>query len=138
MSYDYDRLRHDLLRDEGLRLKPYRDSVGKLTIGVGRNLDDLGITEREAMDLLANDIARTEVELDRALPWWRDLTDGRQRALLNMAFNLGVPRLVGFRRMLAALAGGEYETAAVEALDSQWARQVGDRARRIADLLRRG
>lgn len=128
----------DLARDEGLRLKPYRCPAGKLSIGFGRNLDDLGITEDEARTLLANDISRVRFELDAALPWWRGLSDGRQRGLANMAFNLGLRRLLGFRRMLDALKAGDGRAAAAEALDSAWAAEVGERARRIAALYEGG
>ena len=126
----------DLMRDEGLRLKPYRDTVGKLTIGFGRNLDDQGITEGEAETLLQNDIGRTLVELDRAFPWWIGLPEPVQRALGNMAFNLGLTRLRTFRLMLAGLERGDWEEAAKQALDSRWATQVRNRATRIADLYR--
>ena len=132
----FDAIMADLQRDEGLRLKPYRDSVGKLTIGFGRNLDDVGITEREAEILLDNDIAKTVADLDRALPWWRDLPPFRQRGLINMAFNLGLPRLLTFKKMLTALEAGDGERAAIEALDSIWAGQVKGRADRIAYLYR--
>ena len=126
----------DLMRDEGLRLKPYRDTVGKLTIGFGRNLDDQGITEDEAETLLQNDIGRTLVELDRAFPWWIGLPDDVQRGLANMAFNLGLTRLRSFKLMLGGLERGDFRRAAVEALASKWADQVGQRAVRIAALFR--
>lgn len=135
---DLATLKAELRRDEGVRLKPYRDAVGKLTIGVGRNLDDVGITAAEAGLLLDADVARAAADLDRALPWWRRLTEARQRALLNMAFNLGLPRLLGFEGMLAALAAGDPVRAAAEALDSRWARQVGERAQRVARMIREG
>lgn len=131
-------IKADLLRDEGLRLKPYRDSVGKLSIGIGRNLDDVGISAAEAEVLLETDIAHAAADLDRALPWWRGLSEARQRALLNMAFNLGLPRLLGFTAMLADLERGDFAAAAREAVDSRWARQVGARAQRIAMLLAEG
>lgn len=131
-----DDLRKDLIADEGLRLKPYRCSAGKLTIGVGRNLDDVGITRDEAMHLLDEDIARVQRELDRNVPWWRDLPEPAQRALANMCFNLGWPRLSGFTQMLAHLKLERFGQAAYEALDSTWARQVGARAQRIAKLFR--
>lgn len=130
-----DDLIADLRRDEGLRLKPYHCTAGKLTIGYGRNLEDVGITTAEAEHLLRNDLQRVFAELDRDMPWWRDLSPGRQRALANMAVNLGLLRLKGFRLMLSALRRGDHEEAARQALDSRWARQVGDRARRIAGLL---
>ncbi len=135
---DFDKLRADLVRDEGVRLKPYRCTAGKLTIGVGRNLDDVGITEAEAQHLLGGDMAQVVTGLDRALPWWRGLSEGRQRALANMAFNVGQARLLGFRQMLAALQAGDYAEAARQALDSKWAAQVGQRAQRIAKLLEEG
>lgn len=134
----YAMLRQDLIRDEGLRLKPYVDTAGKLTIGVGRNLSDRGIAHDEALLLLDNDVRAACSDLDRNVPWWRDLSEGRQRALLNMTFNLGWPRIGTFEGMLAALRSGQYVRAADEALDSAWARQVGARAARIAALLRRG
>ena len=135
---DLATLKAELRRDEGVRLKPYRDAVGKLTIGVGRNLDDVGITAAEAELLLDADVGRAAADLDRTLPWWRRLTEARQRALLNMAFNLGLPRLLGFEGMLAALAAGDPVRAAAEALDRRWARQVGERAQRIARMIREG
>jgi len=136
--FDRTRLINDLKRDEGVRLKPYRCTAGKLTIGVGRNIEDMGITEDEADLLLETDIKRVEAELDGALPWWRDLSDRRQEALLNMGFNMGIPRLMTFRNMLAALESGSFGRAAAEALNSKWARQVGARAERIAAQLREG
>lgn len=137
-TYNPDTLKSDLIRDEGLHLKPYLCTANKLTIGVGRNLDDVGISEEEAQILLDHDIAACVADLDRSLPWWHDLSEARQRALLNMRFNLGLSRLLGFKQMLAALERGDYETAAAQALDSQWAKQVGDRAQRIAALIRQG
>lgn len=127
-----------LIADEGLRLKPYRCPAGKLTIGVGRNLTDKGISKAEAYIMLQNDMDEVEDALDRILPWWRGLSEGRQQALLNMCFNLGINGLLGFRRMLAALQGGDYMAAADEMLASKWAAQVGDRAQRIAKMTREG
>lgn len=126
--------RADLERDEGLRLKPYRDSIGKLTIGVGRNLDDKGISKEEAREMLETDIWDAVKDLDRNIPWWKDTPEPQQRGLINMCFNLGWPRLSKFTKMLDALKAGDGEKAAVEALDSNWAKQVGARAERIAKL----
>lgn len=127
-------IKDDLRRDEGLRLYPYKDSVGKWSIGYGRNLSDNGITPEEAEILLAHDVYAAEKGLDAALPWWKELDSLRRRALLNMAFNMGIPKLLGFVKMLDALKRRDFETAAKEALDSKWAGQVGSRAERIADL----
>ena len=131
-------LKEELIRDEGLRLKPYRDTVGKLTIGVGRNLDDVGITKDEAMHLLECDIRRVKDDLDHALSWWRGLDDMRQRVLVNMAFNLGITRLMGFKNTLAAMRAGNYVDAAKGMLDSKWADQVGERATRLAAMMVEG
>ncbi len=124
----------DLKRDEGLRLKPYRCSAGKLSIGYGRNLDDVGVSEFEAECMLERDIHGAMDGLDTGLSWWRLMPEPWQRGLINMAFNLGLPRLMGFRKMLAALEAGDGQRASIEALSSKWARQVGTRAERIATL----
>jgi len=131
-----DLLQEDLILDEGIRLKPYRCTAGKLTIGIGRNLDDVGISKTETLTLLDADISRAEQGLDNFAPWWRSLPEPAARGLVNMAFNLGAGRLAGFKGMLAALRAGDYNLAAAEALDSKWAKQVGERATRIAALFR--
>ena len=128
----------DLERDEGVRLKPYLDTVGKTTIGIGRNLTDNGITAAEAKVLLQNDLFRVANELDRVAPWWRKMSQVRQNALVNMAFNLGLPRLLTFKKMMVALENGNFETAWAEAMGSKWAAQVGERANRIADSFIKG
>lgn len=135
---DVEALKKELIRDEGQKLTPYHCSAGKLSIGVGRNLDDVGISADEAAYLLGNDISRVLAELDKTLPWWRDLSEARQRALANMAFNLGLSRLLGFKKMLAALQAGHYDEAARQALDSKWSAQVGQRAVLIAELFKKG
>lgn len=149
------RLKAELCRDEGLRLVAYRCTKGKLTIGVGRNLDDCPLTAEEikvvghdgrskpisrgsALYLLDNGIKSTISDLNRAMPWWKTLDEVRRRALANMAFNLGLPRLLGFKKMLHWLEKGYYVSAAAEALDSKWSKQVGDRAIRIAAMIQTG
>lgn len=133
---DLVRLKADLERDEGRRRKPYICTAGKVSIGIGRNLDDRGISDR-IIDLLYEEDEQTALsDLDRRAPWWRGMPEPARRALANMSFNLGWPKLSEFKRMLAALQAGDYERAATEALDSRWANQVGDRADRIADLYR--
>ena len=129
-------LKADLLRDEGLRLRMYKDTVGKWSIGVGRNLTDNGISTAEADVMLDNDVADVIQELDRNTPWWRAMPEPAQRALANMLFNMGWPRLSGFKMMLGALEAGDYGAAADHCLDSKWAGQVGRRATRIATLFR--
>ena len=129
-------LRLHLRRDEGIRLKPYKDSVGKLTIGVGRNLEDRGISNEEADLMLENDINDHIKALNKSRPWIQQKPVAVRLGLYNMAFNLGVPRLLGFVKMLELIDHDDYEGAAKEALDSKWAKQVGPRAERIAELFR--
>lgn len=130
-------LLEQLQRHEGLRLKPYHCTAGKLTIGYGRNLEDRGITEEEAGFMLDNDIDEVVSELER-MPLYLSLNPVRRTVLANMCFNLGLTRLLGFRRMLGALADKDWDRAADEILDSVWARQVGNRAVELSELMRAG
>ena len=122
---------------EGLELKPYTDTVGKLTIGYGRNLSDRGLSEAEAEHLLINDLRIAEEDA-RSLsgPIWDYLSLDRKAVLVDMAFNLGKQRLKGFKRMWAALYNNNYDEAAKEMLDSYWAMQVGQRALNLANIMR--
>jgi GH24 family phage-related lysozyme (muramidase) len=136
-TYDDAALRAELTRDEGRRNRIYKDTVGKTSGGVGRNLDDVGLMDDEIDLMLDNDIARTEKFLDANLSWWRQLDDVRQRVLMNMAFNMG-GRLMGFHMMLTAANTGDFETAANEMANSLWAKQVGERADRLTKMMRTG
>lgn len=137
-SLDLAKLEADLIRDEGLRLKPYKDTVGKITVGVGRNLTDRGISRQEASYLLQNDITEHVEGLFRALPWLATKAEPVQRALANMAFNLGVEGLLKFGVTLELIRKGDYEQAAKRILATKYAQQVGDRAKRVAELIRNG
>lgn len=131
-------LRAQLIRHEGLRLKVYRDTTGHLTVGVGRNLSDIGITVDEANLMLDNDIARTLGAVEARWPWFSRLDGVRQRVILDMAFNLGTDGLSGFPRFLDAVRGGDYESASAEMLASKWAGQVHERATFLARQMRTG
>lgn len=148
-------LAEELERDEGIRLNPHMDTKGRLTIGIGRNLDDnpltadereyVGhdggtepITREQALFLLSSDIRRIGQELDRVMPWWRNLDEIRKRVLLNMAFNLGVQRLLKFTETLRWVKQEHYSAAACCILQSVWANQVGKRADRLAEMMRTG
>ena len=124
--------------DEGERLRLYRDTVGKLTIGVGHNIEDKGISSATSAFILREDIYEVIEGLNLAIPWWMDLDDVRQRVLANMAFNLGVNGLLGFKRTLRAVREGRYADAADYMLQSKWARQVGKRAVRLSQEMRDG
>ena len=133
-----DQLTKDLIIDEGKVKLLYVDSLGVPTIGVGRNLRDRGISDDEIAYLLKNDIAIVTADLDRNLPWWRLMTEARQLALANMAFNLGITKLLRFANTLAFMRSGDYGSAANAMLDSLWSKQVGKRAVRIAKIIRTG
>jgi Phage-related lysozyme (muraminidase) len=130
-------LRSQLERHEGLRLKPYRDIVGKLTVGYGRNLEDVGISRDEADFMLDNDIDQVEQYL-KTVDEYNELDEVRQTVLANLCFNVGFKGVIGFKRMWRALAKRDYEGAATEMLDSKWAKQVGQRAIELAEIMRAG
>lgn len=147
-------IQHQLIRYEDLRLFPYLDCCGKpwreclcivkgkLTIGVGRNLDEVGITKNEALYLLDNDLGRVRAELDQALPWWRELDEIRQRVMLDMGFNLGVltppatAKLLTFGHTLDLLKHGHYAEAADNLTKTKWHTDVGIRALELEAMLR--
>lgn len=133
-----DKLTDMLIDHEGMRRKPYRCTAGKLTIGVGRNLDDRGISPDEAMYMLANDIKDARRELSAAFPWFDKLDEVRQAVLIDMHVNLGLSRLQGFRNTLALIGVGKHEAAAQEMLNSKWAEQVGRRAQRLSRMMATG
>ena len=133
-----------LKRDEGCVKNdkdmhiPYEDSEGILTIGYGINLQE-GLYEHEAEYLLKSRIRIAEKEIQENFPQMVSrMTPPRYNAFLNMAFNLGLSRLMGFKKMLAALIVGDWDAASKEALDSKWAKQVKGRADRIAEAFRNG
>ena len=128
----------DLKRDEGLRLKPYTDSVGKLTIGYGHNLDDNGITEAEADRMLANDAACADLDVSKALPWVQQLDHVRRGVMVELAFNMGIDGLLEFRNTLAAIQRSDWETASNGLLTSLAAHQEPARVARWAAKLRTG
>ena len=144
-----------LMLNEGCKLRSYRCPAGKLTIGIGRNLDDNPLTEDEicyvghngrslfisndqAAYLCRNDIARVKKELDKHLPWWCDLNVDRQFVMIDLCFNMGINTLLTFKKTLNSIAQGYYEQAATQLLQSKYAKQVGKRAERNAYCLKYG
>lgn len=131
----------ELRRDEGVVPHAYQDHLGYWTIGVGRLIDKRKggrLSDEEIDYLLANDIARFKAGLDEHLPWWRGLDPVRQRVLVNMAFNLGINGLLGFKNTLAAVKAKRWIDASRGMLASKWADQVGLRAHRLAKMMRTG
>lgn len=135
MNVDYQ-LIQALKVDEGYEAKPYRDTQGKLTIGIGRNLDDVGISPAEADMLLQNDIDSAMRSLDIIYPSARKLDQARYHVLVNMTFNMGINKMRQFKKMFAALDQHDYETVSQEMLNSRWAKQVGKRAVRLARIMK--
>ena len=125
-------------KKEGFRALPYRDSVGVLTIWYGRNLVDHPFTKKEAEKWTSKFLEKIWEELVSRKPSVRELDLVRQEALLDMAYNLGVSRLLMFSRMWTAIDVHNWAAASREALDSRWARQVGVRAKEIASALLTG
>ena len=122
---------------EGFKNHYYLDTMGKMSIGYGRNLTDRGISRAEADFMLTNDILMCKQEL-AAFDWYYGQPPNVKDALVNMCYNLGLTKLLKFKKMIAALAKHDYTQAAIEALDSRWARQVHDRATDIAVMMREG
>ena len=130
-----------LLREEGYRRSAYTDSLGFLTIGIGRLIDAKkggGVTFDEALYLLRNDIAAKEADLRATLPWYDALDPVRRTVLASMAFQLGTAGLFAFRNTLEAVAQGRYSDAAEGMMRSLWARQTPGRALRLAEAMRTG
>lgn len=148
---DIELIKHVLSADEGIRLYPYLDccgdpwrkcdcvSKGKLTIGIGRNLDDVGITEVEAFLLLENSIISSIIDVERSFgSWFSTLTFPRKMVIICMSFNIGVSGLRAFQKMIKSLSSGDFSSAADHMLKSKWAEQVGKRAIRLAETMRTG
>ncbi len=136
-----------IAREEGTikntqgRHMAYECSSGKTTLGYGRNVDmdgGLGLTDDEAQYLLVNDTKRVYFSLVDNIQTFTSHSDTRQVVLINMCFNLGLPRFLQFKKMLAALESYNYTVASAEMLDSNWAKQVPSRARRLANSMRTG
>ncbi len=136
------KLREMIKRHEGVRRFVYRCSAGALTIGVGRNIDPnkggIGLSDSEVDMMLTNDIARVYMELESNLDFFHDLDEARQDVMIDMCFNLGLPRFLEFRKMLAAVELGDYERASAEMVDSRWADMVKGRAITLSLIMKKG
>ena len=159
MKYRREHFIEELIKHEGLKLQVYQDTLGIDTIGIGRNLKDRGITKQEldeldipnidhvyeygiteadAVYLATNDVQIVEEELVRAHPCVDRLDSVRQLIVMDMAFNMGVPRLCKFKKMWNAIHDEDFPTAAKEMLDSRWANQVKGRATKLANAMHNG
>lgn len=135
---DIDTLLYDLKVAEGLRLTSYRDSVGVLTIGYGCNLEQLTIDAALAERWLSETVTRAATSAER-FPWFATVTAPRQRAVVELIYNLGFKGLLGFPKFLAAMANRDYDVAAYELMNSKWASDVGPtRSKRIIAQVQHG
>lgn len=158
-------LKDQLILHEGMKLRPYKCPANKWTIGVGRNLEDVGlsrdeqhklfrtsnlnrkeaidgllargITEEEALYLLDNDIEKCITDV-KQFSFFENLNPVRQKVIIDMRLNLGFAGLKGFKRMISALEQGDYDKAAEEMKDSKWYSQVGIRGRRLVKMMKTG
>ena len=132
------KLRGLLTAHEGCKLFPYVYTTGNLSIGIGRSLTTRGISTTEAFYLLDDDISYFSGKLTHFLPFFSDLSENRQVALIDMCFNLGIQGFLNFKEMIAALESHDYDRAANEMLDSKWAEQAKERATQLAHIMRTG
>jgi lysozyme len=126
---------------EGVKKHGYLCTAGKMTVGVGRNIDKeggLGLSEDEIDYLLANDIKRVDAELVKSFAWYSSLDDVRKDAMINLTFNVGITRLKGFVKALTAMEQKNYPEAAAQFLDSAWSKQVGKRSVDVTNLIKTG
>ncbi len=133
-----DKLQNLLIQQEGYRQFAYKDTVGKLTIAIGRNIEEKGISKQEAMVMLGNDISYFDAQLNSKLPFYSSLDEVRKCVLVDMAFNLGMNRLLGFKRTLDLVSLKQYAAAAREMLDSTWSHQVGKRSVVLSIMMETG
>ena len=136
-----NRLADQLAKHEGVKRFAYKCPAGKITVGIGRNIDSdggLGLSDDEIIYLLRNDISRIDQELTNAFRFYKELDRVRKDAMINICFNLGLTRLRSFREALGRMEKKEYPEAAVEFLDSLWASQVGQRALDVTYMIQHG
>lgn len=135
---DLVRLKKQLSIDEGYSETLYKCSKGKLTIGIGRNIEDRGLNQDEVDFLFLNDIKLSIEELERTFPFFKNLTQLRQEVLINMHFNLGLPKMLTFKNMIEELENENYLNASDEMIDSLWYKQNTNRVKRLAQQMIKG
>jgi lysozyme len=150
LSHEETVIQNLLIEDEGMELLPYFDCCGKffrkcdcnpqgkLTIGIGRNIEDIGISENEAIGLLLNDIERVTSLIEKSFPWFEKLSTPRRIVIVCMVFNMGLNGVKEFEKMIRCIESGDFECAAQQMLDSDWASQVKNRAVRLAQIMKTG
>lgn len=129
------KLRESLIQDEEYKKFPYLDTQGKVTIGIGYNLTDRGISDQWIGEQFNEDVDYIYSKLTEVYTFFLGLTEERQIALINMCYNLGLKDFQEFHGMLDALNNGDYKLASQEMLNSKWAHEVGERAVRLANIM---
>ena len=124
--------------NEGFRSKPYKCTSGKLTIGYGRNIEDVGISNEEAEYLLSNDVKNAYNDLNKNISFFNKLSFNVKYVLIDMCVNMGISKLLGFKKMILALSNNNFKAASVEMLNSVWANQVGKRAKDLSKIVEKG
>lgn len=132
------KIEQQLANHEGKERKLYKCTAGKWSIGIGRNLEDNGLSDDEIDYLFQNDLKRVIKELDTSVAWWRTKRENVRNVLIDMCFNLGITRLLGFKRFLEAMKEDQYEKAIDEMKDSLWYKQVPNRVESLISILRNG
>jgi lysozyme len=127
-----------LIKEEGYRQFPYKCTAGKLTIGIGRNIEDVGISLDEARQLCSNDIIDSIADLIEHVADYEELNYARKIVLIDMVFNLGITRFLKFKKFIQAVEEKDFEKASIEMLDSLWAKQVGKRATELSAIMKSG
>lgn len=130
-----DTLMDILIRHEGKRAKAYKDTKGLLTIGIGHNLS-MPISEAAIQQIYRDDVNEAYNECLHTFPWFAELTERRQWAMIDARFNLGLTRLLGFQKFLKHMSLGEYDQAGSELLDSDAARELPERYAELANMIR--
>jgi|WetSurMetagenome_2_1015567.scaffolds.fasta_scaffold286359_2 lysozyme len=134
----FSTLKELLILHEGKRNSIYKCSQGFTTIGIGHNLDANPISDRAIDIIFEDDVNYVTASLTEHLPWWITLSNNRKLVLIDMCFNLGIAGLLGFKNTLKAIEEGRYEDAAIGMGQSKWATQVGTRATRLINMMRKG
>lgn len=130
---------NSLIEHEGIRNLPYEDSLGFLTIAIGHKIDSIPLSPAAMQMILEDDIAYTEAQLHKVIPYWHEfLTAERQNVILEMAFQLGAKGVKNFKLMWIAIKAEDFDTAAIEMIDSQWSKQTPKRAEALAERMREG
>lgn len=133
---DYETIKNQLIAHEGLRLKPYKCTAGKTTIGVGRNLDDVGISEREALIMLGNDIEACVKDLREIFDQFDVFHPNIQHVLIDMRFQLGMKGFLGFAKMIQAVEHRDWPEMIVQMKDSAWYTQTTNRAEDLIQMIK--